>query len=74
MTYDQWKDPTDCGPDEPLLCESCEEPLQPNETVQCTNCLERAYERQQERLMEDGSGPSLLEQQRAAYKIKHGLQ
>lgn len=34
---------------------------------------ERAWERQQERLMEDGGGPSLIEQQQAAYKIKHGL-
>lgn len=34
---------------------------------------EAAWERHQERLMEGGGGPSLLEQQQAAYKIKHGL-
>lgn len=39
----------------------------------CDNCAERAYDAQQERLMETGGGPSLIEQQRAAYKIKHGL-
>lgn len=36
------------------------------------NAAEAAYDRQQERLMEDGPGASLLDQQRAAYKIKHG--
>ena len=34
---------------------------------------ERAYDRHQEWLMETGGGPSLIEQQQAAYKIKHGL-
>lgn len=41
--------------------------------VICENCQEAAYDRQQESLMEGGGGPSLLEQQQAAYKIKHGL-
>lgn len=36
------------------------------------NAAEAAYDRQQERLMEGGGGPSLLEQQQAAYRIKHG--
>lgn len=42
-------------------------------TILCEPCRERAYERHQESLMEGGGGPSLIEQQRAAYKIKHGL-
>lgn len=46
--------------------------VEPNLTI-CENCRESAWERQQERLMETGGGPSLIEQQRAAYKIKHGL-
>ncbi len=37
------------------------------------NRAEAAYDRQQERLMEGGGGPTLIEQQQAAYKIKHGL-
>jgi ribosome-binding protein aMBF1 (putative translation factor) len=44
--------------------------------VWCHSCAdndaESAYNRQQERLMED-PGLSLIEQQRIAYKIKHGL-
>lgn len=43
------------------------------EEVMCENCREAAYDRQQESLMEGGGGPSLIEQQQAAYKIKHGL-
>lgn len=39
-------------------------------TILCEHCRERAYEAQQERLMEDGPGPSLLEQQRDAMKLK----
>lgn len=39
-------------------------------TTLCENCRERAYEEQQERLMEDGPGPSLLDQQREAMKFK----
>lgn len=38
-----------------------------------SNAEERAYDRQQESLMEGGGGPSLLEQQQAAVKIKHGF-
>jgi hypothetical protein len=34
------------------------------------NALEAAHERQQERLMEDGPGPSLQEQQIAAMRFK----
>jgi len=34
---------------------------------------EAAWERHCETLMEGGGGPSLQEQQQAAYKIKHGL-
>lgn len=34
------------------------------------NLNECAYDRQQERLMEDGPGPSLLDQQRNALKFK----
>jgi hypothetical protein len=44
-----------------------------DDTVMCENCREAAYDREQERLMEDGPGPSLIEQQQAAYKIKHGF-
>ncbi len=39
-------------------------------TTLCESCREKAYERQQERLMEDGPGPSLLEQQQAARRFK----
>ncbi len=42
-------------------------------TVLCEPCRERAWDRQQEDLMEGGGGPSLLEQQQDAYRIKHGL-
>lgn len=34
---------------------------------------EAAYDRHQEWLMETGGGPTLQEQQQAAYKIKHGV-
>lgn len=54
-----------------IECERCETPISSGDI--CDNCAEAAYESQQERLMETGGGPSLLEQQRAAYKIKHGL-
>lgn len=37
------------------------------------NRNEAAYDRHQELLMEGGGGPSLIEQQQAAYKIKRGL-
>lgn len=73
MTYDQWKDPTDCIPDPKIFCAHCEEAEVGAEGDACADCQEKSYDRQQERLMEDGGPPSLLEQQRAAYKIKHGL-
>lgn len=39
-------------------------------TILCEPCRERAWERQQEDLMETGGGPSLLDQQIAAIKYK----
>lgn len=39
-------------------------------TILCEPCREKAYDREQERLMEDGPGPSLLEQQQAAWRLK----
>lgn len=49
----------------------CENPYDSRDiTIVCENCREAAYDRQQERLMEGGGGPSLLEQQRAAMKFK----
>ena len=42
-------------------------------TTHCEPCRERAYDEHQERLMEDGPGPSLLDQQRDSYNIKHGI-
>lgn len=51
-------------------CDDYDEPL----CMSCTENLdEAAYERQQERLMEDGGGPTLQEQQIEAMKIKRGL-
>lgn len=38
--------------------------------VLCERCRERAWDRHQERLMEDGPGPSLLDQQIAAQRLK----
>jgi hypothetical protein len=63
------------------LCEHCDEPTTSvvtdpwggNASFVCDNCQEAAYDRQQEWLMETGGGPSLIEQQRDAYRIKHGL-
>ena len=67
---------------ETYFCDSCDETCDPikdphclcdfNITL-CENCREAAYDRQQERLMEGGGGPSLIEQQREAWKIKHGI-
>jgi hypothetical protein len=51
----------------------CSDPWGGNEQIICEPCRERAYDAHQESLMEGGGGPSLLEQQQAAYKIKHGL-
>lgn len=62
-----------------IFCETCDQEMPFNEVhlidgeLTCLNCQERAYDRHQERLMEGGGGPSLLEQQRAAYNIKHGI-
>jgi hypothetical protein len=39
-------------------------------TVVCLACREREYDEHQEKLMQDGPGPSLLEQQREAMKYK----
>jgi hypothetical protein len=39
-------------------------------TVLCENCRERRWDDQQERLMEEGPGPSLLDQQIEAMKFK----
>lgn len=50
----------------------CDAPDGSTEII-CDSCQERAYDRHQENLMEDGPGPSLLDQQRAAYNIKHGI-
>lgn len=67
----------DCGvmvdPDQDPLCTIVNPYDSSDVTVMCLACQEKAYERQQERLMEDGGGPSLIEQQRAAYNLKHGV-
>lgn len=39
-------------------------------TVVCEPCREAAWDREQERLMEDGPGPSLQDQQIAAMRFK----
>ena len=39
-------------------------------TILCEPCREAAWDRQQETLMETGGGPSLIEQQRAAWRLK----
>lgn len=63
-------------------CDSCDAGCDPAKdphclgdfnTTFCADCRERAYDRHQEYLMETGGGPTLQEQQQAAYKIKHGL-
>jgi hypothetical protein len=48
----------------------CTDPWGGNRTLICEHCQERAYDRYQERLMEDGPGPSLLEQRQAAWRLK----
>ncbi len=74
VTLDDLKGPT-------YFCDSCDATCDPAKdphclgefnTTLCENCREAAYDRHQERLMETGGGPSLLEQQREAYKIKRG--
>lgn len=61
-----------CDPTKDPHC-LCTDPWGGNGITLCESCRESAYDRQQERLMEDGGGPSLLEQQQDAYRIKHGL-
>lgn len=39
-------------------------------TVWCLQCRENAYQKHQDKLMEDGPGPSLLQQQQEAMKFK----
>lgn len=51
-----------------MICETCEAPITKGD--HCENCQEEAYMRHQQRLMEDGPGPSLIEQQREAWKLK----
>jgi hypothetical protein len=66
-----------------LICEHCDEPVSPsdqyaictdpwggNATTICENCRDRANDRNMEDLMSNGPGPSLLEQQRAAWRLK----
>ncbi len=64
----------------PCRCEQChriswetKEPENPDWWF-CEECQgnrdEAAYDRQQERLMENGAGPTLLEQQAEARKLK----
>lgn len=61
------------------VCDRCEGPVDPAKHQDefggytCDNCMEAAYEREQERLMECGPGPTLLEQAQQGYKDKHGL-
>lgn len=64
------------------ICERCEQEFVTNQYSLCTDpwgghaelvcdaCQERAYDRHQESLMEGGGGPTLLEQQRAARRLK----
>lgn len=65
-----------------LICNRCERPFRGDEysvvtdpwggnrEIICDACQERAYDRHQESLMESGPGPSLLDQQREATKLK----
>ena len=68
-----------------VICERCERQIDSDKddgcfsvnpynrndiTAVCEPCREKAWDRQQERLMEDGPGPSLLEQQIEARKFK----
>ncbi len=62
------------------LCQTCSKPTwntddfdEPLCNLCAENLNEATYERQQESLMETGGGPTLLEQQIAALKIKRGL-
>lgn len=66
-----------------ITCERCDTPFDTDNQQYCVvehidgspvaiceNCQESAWMRNQERLMEDGPGPSLLDQQREAMKLK----
>lgn len=68
-----------------LTCEHCDGPINSDDdpgcfcdnpydrrdtTIVCEPCRERAYDREQERLMETGGGPTLQEQQIAAMRLK----
>lgn len=65
-----------------VVCERCDRQFQQNAYSFCTDpwgghgemvcdsCQEGAYDREQERLMECGAGPSLIEQQREAWRLK----
>lgn len=67
-----------------MICERCDAPITNdphcictdpwggNREIVCENCRERAYDAHQQSLMEGGGALSLIEQQRAAYRIKHG--
>jgi hypothetical protein len=49
----------------------CDNPYDSRDTtIVCENCRERAYDEHQESLMESGAGPTLLEQQIAAMRLK----
>lgn len=48
----------------------CTDPWGGNETIVCEPCREKSYDDHQERLMETGGGPSLIEQQREAWRLK----
>lgn len=57
-----------------VQCESCDvwfpQPKVRSDYPLCDNCLEVAYDNQQQSLMENGAGPTLLEQQIAAMRYK----
>lgn len=71
-----------------VLCEHCEAGIDSDDdphcfidnpydsrdtTILCESCRERAYDRANEDAMAGDGPPSLIEQQREAYKLKHGL-
>lgn len=63
-----------------VVCDSCDKIFDSEDDpgcfdlcgdgIHCENCRERAYVLHQERLMENGPGPSLLDQQIEAMKYK----
>ena len=63
---------TGCG----RLFQCDDDPTNEYGEIVCPRCVENAneaaYDRQQERLMECGASPSLIEQHRAAWRMKHG--